>query len=122
MGCDPPVTHVRAIAKRLAQTRLALGLSQIKVAKRAGVNANTWNQWEKGVNRPELNKGMQIADKLGITLDWIYRGALYTLAHELAQRIDELPDIPFPTPPAKRPRAKPKERQRPRLVDPQSKH
>lgn len=69
-----PPTHLDLIAFRLRSTRLALELSQAELCRLTGIATNTWNQYEKGISRPELDKALILCEKLGITLDWIYRG------------------------------------------------
>jgi DNA-binding XRE family transcriptional regulator len=76
MAIDDPgsARTVAAIAERLRRTRDALGLNQTTFAAGAGLALNTYNQYEKAVSRPELDKAQQLCDAYGLTLDWIYRG------------------------------------------------
>ena len=62
------------IGERLKQAREALGLSQADVCRDAGVSANAYNQWEKGRRLVNFFDAMKLADGLGVSLDWIYRG------------------------------------------------
>ena len=74
-----------AIAKRLIATRLALGFeSQVEFCRAAGVAANAWNNYETARSRPTLNVAVQLCDRFGLTLDWIYRGDAGGLPHRLA--------------------------------------
>ena len=70
----PSPTSVSAIAARLIQTREALGLTQTELCRSSGIERNTYNQWEKGRNRPDLDKAFLLCETFGLTLDWIYRG------------------------------------------------
>ena len=69
-----PATHIDHIARRLVQTRLSLGLSQAEFGRRAGIAANTLNQWERAKGRPGLDQALLLCEAFGLTLDWIYRG------------------------------------------------
>lgn len=80
-------TSVAAIARRLKFTRLALGLSQAELCSQAGIARNTYNQWERGLGRPELDKGIALCETFGLTLDWIYRGIIGGLPHGVAVSI-----------------------------------
>jgi DNA-binding XRE family transcriptional regulator len=78
---------IEAIGHRLRLTRLALGLDQTQLCERAGIARNTWNQWEKGKGRPQLDEAMKLVDTFNITLDWIYLGDITGLPHGLALRL-----------------------------------
>jgi transcriptional regulator with XRE-family HTH domain len=65
---------VPAIAHRLRITRIAIGINQTELCKRTGISKNTYNQWERGKGRPELDKAFLLCINLGYTLDWIYLG------------------------------------------------
>ena len=57
-----------AIGERLRLTRQALGMAQGDFASRAGIAANTYNQYEGGVNKPDLDKANAICDAYQVTL------------------------------------------------------
>lgn len=76
-----------AIGARLLITRQALGLAQKEFAERAGLAANTYNQYESGKNVPALDRANAICDSYQLTLDWIYRGAPSGLRYQLADAI-----------------------------------
>lgn len=86
MRGDPRDRTRAAIAARLRQTRLALGLSQAALCRKCGIAANTYNQWEKG-QRPQLDEAIKLVDGLDLTLDWIYLGDPGRLPYEVAQAI-----------------------------------
>lgn len=85
-------TSVKAIGNRLQATRQALGLSQAEICRLTGIAPNTWNQWERGVGRPELDKAFELCKTLGVTLDWIYRGNPGGLPFDLAQKVLKAPE------------------------------
>lgn len=80
-------TSLEAIAHRLKLTRAALGLNQTQFCGLAGIARNTYNQWEKGVSRPELDKALALCEAHNLTLDWVYRGVIGGLPYELASKI-----------------------------------
>ncbi len=84
MSADDPLSN-EAIAQRLIATRLALGYdSQVEFARAAGIAANAWNNYETARSRPKLDVAVQLCERFGITLDWIYRGDAGGLQHRLA--------------------------------------
>jgi transcriptional regulator with XRE-family HTH domain len=71
---DDSSRELEKIAERLENTRGALGLSQSELCAKTGIQRNTYNQWERGKQRPGLSQAMILCETFGITLDWIYRG------------------------------------------------
>jgi transcriptional regulator with XRE-family HTH domain len=84
-GRDAP-----AIGARLLLTRQALGLGQKEFAEKAGLAANTYNQYESGKNIPALDRAHAICDAYQLTLDWVYRGDPSGLRYHLADAIKAL--------------------------------
>ncbi len=84
-GRDAP-----GIGARLLLTRQALGLAQKEFAERAGLAANTYNQYESGKNVPALDRANALCDAYQLTLDWIYRGDPSGLRYQLAEAIKAL--------------------------------
>lgn len=78
---------VEAIAARLLATREALNLNQRQLCERTGIAPNTYNQWEKAKGRPDLDGALVLCEKLGLSLDWIYRGDESRLPHEIAVKL-----------------------------------
>lgn len=92
-----PDRSVAAIAARLIATREALGLNQAAFCTEAGIARNTYNQWEKAINRPQLDYAIQLCEKFGLTLDWIYRGIPSRLPHDIAMQLaaaESAPSVP----------------------------
>jgi transcriptional regulator with XRE-family HTH domain len=87
MGNDRKFTD---IGERLALTREVFGLSQREFCGRAGISPNTYNQWEKGVKRPDVDGALALRDAYQITLDWIYSGDPSGLRYDTAAAIDAL--------------------------------
>jgi len=78
------------IAYRLTLTREALGYDQGAFAQRAGLAANTYNQYEMGRNTPNLSAAHKLCDTYKLSLDWIFRGDPSSLRRETAAAIDAL--------------------------------
>lgn len=79
-----------AVGERLRLTREALGLAQNEFAGRADLHPNTYNQYERGKNMPNLEAAHALCDTHGLTLDWIYRGDPSGLRYQLADAIKGL--------------------------------
>lgn len=85
---SPDPRHIDQIAYRLKLTRtVALEIGQTELCALVGIKTNTYNQWEMGKGRPELDKAMLLCEALGYTLDWIYRGDPAGLPYAIASKI-----------------------------------
>lgn len=82
-----------AIGQRLELTRRAIGMAQGEFAERAGISRNTYNQYEQGVNRPQLEAAFKLSDTYRLTLDWIYFGDPSGLRFDLAETIKALRSV-----------------------------
>lgn len=80
-------TSLDAIARRLERTRVALGLTQSEFADKAGIARNTYNQWEKGKGRPQLDGAIALCHVYNLTLDWIYFGETSGLPYQVASKL-----------------------------------
>jgi transcriptional regulator with XRE-family HTH domain len=79
-----------AIGLRLKLSRTALGLGQGEFADRLDIARNTYNQYEKGVNKPPVESALKMRELFGLSLDWIYAGDPTFLRWELAEKIRQL--------------------------------
>lgn len=82
-----------AIGRRLELTRRAIGLSQSEFAQRADLAKNSYNQYETGTNRPQLEAAIKLVDAYRLTLDWIYLGDPSGLRFDLAEAIKALRSV-----------------------------
>jgi transcriptional regulator with XRE-family HTH domain len=57
------------MGNRLRQLRLAAGLSQFKLAVKAGVSLDAVRQWEKGTRTPVLKHAASLAKALDCSID-----------------------------------------------------
>lgn len=83
MAQKRPRSVVQEVAKRLRCARLALGLSQVTVARGLDLKPSTWCVWESGENLPDPLVMARFGDVYGITTDWIYRGRTEALPPEI---------------------------------------
>ncbi len=76
------------IAKRLVQTRLALGYkTQSAFAGQLGIGSPQYSVFESGKRRMSLGVALLIQEKFGISLDWIYRGDAAGLSAPLSTKL-----------------------------------
>lgn len=90
MANTPPLDDPKTIGARIALMRSALGLTQAEACRMSGIEPNTWNQYEKGVNRISLDKAALLCDAFHVTLDWLYRGNASGLPFSFAARLREM--------------------------------
>lgn len=62
------------IGLRLARYRLAMGRSSASICAELNIAPSKWSNWESGRNNVSIGEGIALAEKLGISLDYIYRG------------------------------------------------
>jgi transcriptional regulator with XRE-family HTH domain len=74
----------KEIGERLRLLREVVGLDQRSFADRAGLAQSTYNQYEMGVRRPAIENAIALCEAYNVSLDWIYRGDLGGLRHQLA--------------------------------------
>lgn len=84
-----PLQSRQEIGRRLKATRLALGLKATEVCATIDLTKQAWSQYENGNRRPELTPMLAFADRYGVPLDWIYRGQISHLPHDLAGKVME---------------------------------
>jgi len=83
-----PGVEKSVIAKRLAQTRLALGYkTQQTFSDEIGIRPHQYSVFEKGTRRISLGVALLIWEKFGISLDWIYCGDAAGLPASLSKKL-----------------------------------
>jgi transcriptional regulator with XRE-family HTH domain len=92
----PDPLSLDAIAERLRLTRNALGLSQADIGRLAGIGAQAWNNNERARDRISLDQALKLCTATGVSLDWIYRGIMQGLPHDMAVKIQQLAREPAP--------------------------
>lgn len=77
----------KQIARRLKATREALGLNQAELCRRAGIERNAWNMFEKGTRQITVTNAVRLYEAFGVTLDWVYLGLRRGLDGELQEKL-----------------------------------
>ena len=78
------------IAMRLVALSKALGHNQSSFAALVGVTQPAMNYYMRALRRPDLDVGIQIQMRTGVTLDWLYLGDRSGLP---ARLLGLLPDL-----------------------------
>lgn len=73
--------------RRLEDVREALELDQGDFALAAGVQPNAYSNWGKRKTGPSVPSAEKFCNQYGLTLDYIYRGTLSGLPHDLAVKL-----------------------------------
>lgn len=71
-----PWNHMRKdlqLYGKIQARRKALGLSQEELAQRMGVSRQSVTKWETGLSAPDLDRLVELADTLGVSLDYLLR-------------------------------------------------
>ena len=58
---------------KIQARRKALGMSQEELAQRMGVSRQSVTKWETGLSAPDLDRLVELADTLGVSLDFLLR-------------------------------------------------
>ena len=83
-----PGANHSVIARRLVQTRLALGYkTQRALTDQIGIWSHLYNPFERGSRRISLGVALLIWEKFGVSLDWIYCGDATGLPASLYKKL-----------------------------------
>lgn len=78
----------KSIGLRLKAIRLANNFeTQAAFADALGIGHTAYNSWEAGSQRPGLTAAFRVIDQFGVTLDFLYRGHLWTLPDPIKKSI-----------------------------------
>lgn len=80
------------VGRRLAATRLAMGLTQQALADQLAVSRAALANWEQGTRLPDPSAMARLARRHRITMDWIYVGDPSGLPQRYASKL--LPETP----------------------------
>ena len=70
----PPSLIVESLGDRLSLTRVQAGLSQEDLAELVGCTKSTVSDVERGLSDPRASTLFGLADALGVSAEWLYRG------------------------------------------------
>ncbi len=83
-----PGTEHSVMAKRLTETRLALGYAtQTAFAEQIGILPHKYNVFERGKRRISLGVALLIWERFGVSLDWMYCGDATGLPASLYKKL-----------------------------------
>ena len=71
----------RQIGARIAEARIAAGLTPEDIATRSGVKQSTVAKWESGERAPRGHRVSKLAGMLGVSISWILMGRGVEPAH-----------------------------------------
>lgn len=77
-----------AVTHRLVLLRHWQAESAAEFCRKAGISTSAWNNYETGDRRINVDTAILLCERFGVTLDWIYRGRIAGLPHELMTFLD----------------------------------
>jgi hypothetical protein len=86
--------HKRQVGRNLSLLCQAIGSTDAEIARSVGVSNSKLGNWKRGDNYIDPYVATQLCDRYGVTMDWIFRGKLYGLPKELADKISSLMVLP----------------------------
>lgn len=89
MSTEETVT-ARAVGERLRLIRQAMGMSQAELCRTLNILPQTWNNFEKGVNRIKPPDAFKVRKLTGATSDYIYFGDTRGMPFDLMQEIERI--------------------------------
>lgn len=63
--------NMKVLAERLKELREKTGLSQALFSDSIGIKQPTFNSYERGINKPQIDTLVKIAKKYDISIDWL---------------------------------------------------
>jgi transcriptional regulator with XRE-family HTH domain len=75
------------IGFRLKLTRQALAYNQAFIAKLCDITPTAWNNYEKGIRRPQVDEVFKMVSRLHLPIGWIYDGDTSQLPGALLEKI-----------------------------------
>lgn len=81
--------ELQAIGLRLKAARIALGFNQKDLYDSLDVGASTWHNWESGKRTPDLFVMLNLKQRHGISLDWIFDGDPSNLPEDIKGKVTD---------------------------------
>jgi len=82
---------LEAVRARLIALRMAKGPNQRQFSTRAGIEPNTWGNYENDPERRiSIEEAFKLVDTYGVSLDWIYEGRAVAMPGDLMNKIREV--------------------------------
>ena len=73
-----------SFSDRLREARKRSGLTQMQIAEKLGITAQSYSQYETGKRRPKAETRKRIADALGVLPGDLLQDGLYPTSQEIA--------------------------------------
>ena len=89
-GGDVPTAVENVVIAHPGRSTKSLGMRQVDLARELGWSQQKWGQWENGKRNPNVADMIELAERYGVTLDYIYRGDMSRLPEWMAKNIREL--------------------------------
>lgn len=83
----PATMHPSQIAPRLAALRDALGLTKPEIARAISCDPSLWNKFETGSRPITDTYAFHLAERFGVTMDFVFRGRLDAVPEPLKGEI-----------------------------------
>jgi transcriptional regulator with XRE-family HTH domain len=77
------------VGARIRMRRMLVGISQTELGEKSGVTFQQIQKYEKGTNRVSVSRLHQIAQTLGVPVEFFYEG----LSDGVGATIDNVPDV-----------------------------
>lgn len=88
--------NYKKLGERIRRERGSLGITQEVLSEKAGISVSFFGQIERGERKPSLETVVNIANSLGLTVDFLladsYRTGTKSLVDELTYLIRETPE------------------------------
>lgn len=93
----------KAMGRRLARVRRALGLTQAQIVASVGVSVTGWSAWEGGRNTINFVQLAKVAQRRGFDTNYVSTGDLSGVPKKLADKIEamEMREASVPVRPGK---------------------
>lgn len=79
--------HKRLVGERISLLCQALGRSDAEIARSIGASNSKLGNWKRGDNYIDPYAATLLCDRYGVTMDWIFRGRIYGLPVDLADKL-----------------------------------
>jgi len=79
--------HPKAVGRRLTALRLHHGRTRADFAASVQIDATSYGRIEKGQKPLKAEMGFRIAERWGVSMDFLYRGRLTELPESLADSL-----------------------------------
>jgi transcriptional regulator with XRE-family HTH domain len=76
-----------AVGRRLEVLRLHHGMTKADFSNSVGIDATSYGKIEKGLKPLKADMAYRVAERWGVTMDFLYRGRLTELPAKIADKL-----------------------------------